>query len=194
MVIDYLKSNFSAHGTAIAYVFFDYKDDENQSVSAMLANLLRQLSEYLQYIPQELQSLYGSRFLDPNQKNPTTEQWIALIELLCKKFSRTFLIIDALDECPEFDDNSNEVRAKMVSSLLRLSRSAHVFVTSRPSVDVAAKIPGCMTLRIQAKYSDLRSYLKARKTEHTALGTIIDQDPALEGHLEDTICRKSNGM
>ncbi len=160
----------------------------------MLANLLRQLLEHLQHIPQEVQSLYGSRFVDQDQKNSTIEQWIALIELLCKKFCRTFLIVDALDECPELDDNSNEARAKMISSILRLSKSAQVFVTSRPSVDVAAKIPECMTLRIQARYSDLRSYLKARKTEHTALKKIIVQDPALEKHLKDTICRKSNGM
>ena len=175
MVINYLKSSFPAHNTAIIYVFFDYKDEKNQSVSAILANLLRQLLEHLQHIPQEVQSFYGSRFVDPNQNNSTIEQWIALIELLCKKFCRSFLIVDALDECPELDENSNEARAKMFSSILRLSKSAHVFLTSRPSVDVAAEIPGCMTLSIRARYSDLRSYLKARKTEHTALKKIIDQ-------------------
>lgn len=128
------------------------------------------------------------------QEKPTIEHWIALIELLCKSFRRTFLIVDALDECPELDDNFDEVRAKMVSSILTLSKVSYVFVTSRPNVDLAAEVPGCITLRIQAKDSDLRSYLKARKTDHTALRRIIDQDPALEKHLEDTICRKSNGM
>lgn len=160
----------------------------------MLANLLRQLLEHLQNIPREIQSLYESSFLGQDRKTLTTEQWIAMIQLLCNSFRRTFLIVDALDECPELDNHSDEVRARMVSSILRISKSAHIFITSRPNVNVAAEVPGCTTLKIQAKDSDLRSYLKVRKTDHTALGRIVDQDPALEKHLGDTICQKSNGM
>lgn len=97
-----------------------------------------------------------------------------MTQILCKSFRRTFLIVDALDECPELDDHSDEVRARMVSSILRISKSAHIFVTSRPNVNVAAEVPGCTTLKIQAKDSDLRSYLKAGKTDQTALGRIVD--------------------
>ncbi len=175
-------------------MFFDYKDHKNQTVPKILANIVRQLLEHLQNIPQDIQSLYDARFISEGQKMETTEQRIALIELLCKSFRRAFLIVDALDECPEYDDRSNEVRAKMASSLLALSRVSYVFVTSRPNVNVASEIPGCITLKIQAKDSDLRAYLKARKTDHKALKRIVDQDPALGKHLEDTICRKSKGM
>ena len=193
-MIRHLQIICPADSTAIAYVFFDYKDHKNQTVPRILANIVRQLLEHLQNIPREVQSLYDARVINESHKMETTEQWIALIELLCKSFRRTFLIVDALDECPEFDDHSNEVRAKMASSLLALSRVSYVFVTSRPNVDVASKIPGCITLEIRAKDSDLRAYLRARKTDHKALKRIVDQDPALEKHLEDTICRKSNGM
>ena len=194
IVINDLQSNPPVSGTAVAYIYFDYKNKDTHNVLAVFSNILRQLLEQLNIIPREIQELYDSISSERKENNLNIDQCFSFIQLVCKDFARTFLIFDALDECPVHDSSSNEFRSKMVSLIQRLSQLTTIFVTSRPHVNLTLEIRNCGCLDVQATDSDMCAYLKARAANHKILRRIIDQNPALENHLVDTICSKAKGM
>ena len=194
IVIDHLQSNCSAYHTAIAYVYFDYKSKDTQNVGAVVLMILRQLIEQVKQTPQELVDSYESLPPDRKENNLQVDQCLSFIQTTCKDFDKVFLVFDALDECPVHGDSSNELRSKMISTIQKMSLYASIFVTSRPHVNLAQQIPNCLSLEVRATHSDMCAYLQARSADYKLLRRIVDQNPALEAHLVETICSKARGM
>ena len=195
LVIDYLESRIEAFKPVVAYVFFDYKDQGRQTVTAILRSLLRQVIESIGEVPQSIQQSYDA--LPPsNEENTMDEdQCITLLECLIKNEPRdTFFIFDALDECPDIDHNSNEARSRIASAMKRLAIVGRLFVTARPHVHPATVIPDYHRLEIRATDPDMRCYIDGRIKEHQRLLRLVGSDPHLADRLNETLCRKANGM
>lgn len=163
-------------------------------MSAVFSSILRQLLERIRTIPQEIQHYYDSLPPERRENSLDIDQCVSFIQLVCKKFESIFLVFDALDECPVYDINTNELRSKMISTIERVSHCAAIFITSRPHLELAEELRECTNLEVRATDSDMHAYLKARTASHAILGRIFRQDPGLESHLIETICNKSNGM
>ena len=194
IVIDYIQTNPPLSRTAIAYVYFDYKNKDTQNVLSIFCNILRQLLEQTGKVPQEIQHLYDSLPSERKENNLSMDQCIAFMQIGCQNFDKIFLIFDALDECLVQDNNSNELRSKMISTIQKASNFGSIFVTSRPHVNLTQELNDCVCLEVRASDSDMCAYLKARTADHKILRRIVDHSPALESHLIDTICSKANGM
>lgn len=195
LVIDHLESRIAAIKPIVAYIFFDYKDQGRQTVTAILRSLLRQVIEFIGEIPQPIQHLYDA--LTPNKGESTMDEdrCISLLESLLKIEPRdAFLIFDALDECPDIGHDSNEVRSKITSAMKRLAIVGRLFITARPHVHLATVIPDCHRLDIRATDPDMRCYIDARIKEHKRLTRLIGSDAQIIYRLNETLCRKANGM
>ena len=194
IVVDYLQSKAPLSRTAVAYIYFDYKNKDTHNVLSVFCSILRQLLEQIGQIPQEIQHFYDSLPSDRKENNLNLDQCFGFIHTVCRGFDNVFLIFDAVDECPVHDMNSNELRSKVVSTVERASKFASIFVTSRPHVNLASELNDCASLEVRATDSDMCAYLKARTANHKVLRRIVDHSPALEDYLVDTICKKANGM
>lgn len=194
IVVDHIQSNTPLSNTAVAYIYFDYKNKDTQSVLSVFCNIVRQMLEQIANVPQEIQQFYDSLPSEHKENNLNVDQCFAFILIVCKDFDRVFLVFDALDECTVHDKNSNELRSKMISAIQKVSQSGSIFVTSRPHVNLTQELNDCACLEVRATDSDMCSYLKARTADHRILRRIVDHNPALEIHLVDTICNKANGM
>ena len=194
LVINHLESRIAAIKPIVAFIFFDYKDQERQTVTAILRSLLRQVIESIGEIPQSIQQFYGA--LPPKEENTMDEdKCTSLLECLIRNEPRdTFLIFDALDECPDIDRESNEVRSRITSAMKRLATVGRLFITARPHVHPATVIPDCHRLEIRATDSDMRCYIDARIKEHKRLVRLVGSDLQLAKRLNETLCRKANGM
>ena len=194
MVIDHLQSSTNFSKIAVAYVYFDYKNNETQNVLVILYNLLRQLLEQLDTVPQELQRNFESFSSRRKENKMTLDECYSFIQNISQKFGKVFLVFDAVDECPVHDTNSNELRPKIISMIQKVSSSARTFVTSRPHVNLAQDLNDCISIDVRASHSDMYAYLEARIDDHTLLRKQVNQDPALKKHLIGTIGSKANGM
>ena len=195
LVISHLESRIAAFKPMVAYIFFDYKDQERQTVKAILCSLLRQVIESVGEIPQSIQQIYDT--LPPEKEVNTMDehQCVSLLEDLIRNEPRdTFLIFDALDECPDIDHNSNEVRSRITSAMKSLATVGRLFITARPHVHPATVVPGCHRLEIRATDRDMRCYINARVQGHPRLLRLVGSDPQLANRLGETLCRKANGM
>ena len=81
----------------VAYLYFDYKNRDNQPKETIIANLLHQLIIQLDELPHEIELLY-----DRYQRSPP--EYSKLLDALVrcsKEFGSVQFMLDAFDECSE---------------------------------------------------------------------------------------------
>ncbi len=108
----------------------------------------------------------------------------------------TFLIIDALDECP---NNSGE-REELCSALAKMKEwsasNLHILVTGRREADLIEPLdPLCTTdpIYIQgaAVQSDIRKFVRSQLTQNKRLRTWSAET---QDEIEQTLVEGANGM
>jgi hypothetical protein len=95
--IESLSSAGSAH---VAYFYFDFKDTGKQDSHALLSSLLIQLSDQSELFYDVLHRLYSAHH--DGSKQPTDDSLMQCLKdmLAIMGHVPTYLIMDALDECP----------------------------------------------------------------------------------------------
>jgi hypothetical protein len=153
MVVEYLNQKYGAK-SAIAYVYFDYKDQETQDVVNLLANILKQALSRLDGISDDLFTVLDDmrsqsrHFLDSSKV-------IEIIRLVAEHLTRTYIIVDALDECRD-----SSTRTHLLESLDKLrSKKIKIFVASRPHIQ---HIRGAEVLQIRARDTDIETYVRSK--------------------------------
>ncbi len=127
----------------LAYFYFDFRDEEKKNLRKSVACLLVQLSAYSKPcydIIDHLYSEYGKGMYQPSDR--------ILIDRLKEMLTVVtphpiFIIMDALDECP--DDTGmptpREAVLDFFKDLVEQSfPSLHICVTSRPEIDIQTKL------------------------------------------------------
>ena len=155
LVIDRLVAFFSYRNAAVAYHYFDFRDQQCQSAEAMLASLLKQLATAKTELSIHVLELY--RKFTRQQRQPKQEDLEEVMVPTCEAFDRVFLVIDALDEC------SPERRRPVLEALNRLHeiQSISIFVTSRPYPgDVMKAFAPFPKIAIEARDPDIRKYVR----------------------------------
>lgn len=110
----------------VAYVYFDYKEQDQQEPAEVLSSLVNQLVSQLGALPVEIEALYDG--LGPKNHKPTLENLFAALLVASKQFCQTFLVFDALDEC-----HPTTQRAVLLPLFRRMGDDGiNVFLTSRP--------------------------------------------------------------
>lgn len=96
-VVDYLWASQSMDSaTGIAYIYLNYRRSEEQTVELLLGNVLKQLAFCRGSVWESLQRLYEK---SRSQMRSSPEELSDAAQSILQQNSRTFVIIDALDEC-----------------------------------------------------------------------------------------------
>ena len=125
----------------MAYFYFDFRDANKQKLQNLLPSLLIQLSSRSEIRCDMLFKLYSDH--DRGVEKPS--DW-AMIDFLNEMLSAethvpTYIIIDALDECPITSSvpSPREEVLNFVDELVGLHLpNVHICVTSRPELDIRA--------------------------------------------------------
>ena len=125
---------------SVAYFYFDFKDDNKQRRRNLLPSLLVQLSARSDPRCDILARLYSAH--DRGAQKPSDRDMTrCLIEMLSLPHGPTYIILDAVDECPNTSGipSPRKEILGLVKELvdLRLS-NVHICVSSRPEVDIQA--------------------------------------------------------
>ena len=128
-----------------------------------------------------------SRYKDHLGKGirPTCQQILEALKSATGMFSKTFVVVDALDEC------SKETRAELLIALQHLSSTVSLLVTSR---DPAQGFHAISHLDIQADGQDVRRYIEGRLPRVRFLKIHVDSDPALQEDIVKAIVGNVKGM
>ena len=123
----------------LAYFYFDYKDTEKQDSRALLSSLLVQLSDQSDIFFDTLFSLYSAHKEGSEQPTDNALAWCLEKMLTATGHVPIYLVIDALDECP--NDSVNPSQRKKVLELVEELFVLHhanlrLCITSRPEFDI----------------------------------------------------------
>ena len=189
IVVDHLQTTILDDKNAVAFIYCNYKERVQQTLSNLLSSLARQLIDRSNLIPDTLRSSYSRHV-----KNGTRPSHVELLELLADialGFSSLFLVIDALDECNFIDGT----RTNLVSSLCKyLHQGTHLLFTSRPLGDIESLFKDFPQLEIRASERDIRCHVSGRLVSEPRLVKHIAADADLLNAILDTIVARSDGM
>jgi hypothetical protein len=96
-IIEEVTTICATRSDEFAYFYFDFNDVEKQIVDGFLRSVVLQNFIHRAGIPSDIQSLYDR--CRGNQ--PTREALVGTLLSLLKSSTRTYILIDALDECSE---------------------------------------------------------------------------------------------
>lgn len=104
----------------------------------MLSSLLSQLCTALQNVPGSLKSLYAKC---ENGLEKASEQQLIVALLKCAgEYTSTYLVIDALDECPKDGDERKELLTTIGALHEQQHSNIKFFLTSRPEHDIKTSL------------------------------------------------------
>ena len=126
---------------SIAPFYFDFRDSSKQDVRGALSSILTQLSAESDTFCGVLERLYSTH--KAGSKEPSEDALRGCLKsmLSLQDQGPTFIILDAIDECPNSVDTPSP-REKVLKLIKWLSelRNPHlsICITSRPEVDIEA--------------------------------------------------------
>jgi NACHT domain-containing protein len=138
-IIEDVKNTREDKSALIAYYYFDFKDTSKRGLRGLLTSLLLQLGDHSDRCQHALYKLYTScRDGSEQPSNAALAKCLKAILELPGQLP-TFLIVDALDECPN-TSGTPSAREEVLEFLEDLVGSGHpnlfVCVTSRPEQDI----------------------------------------------------------
>jgi hypothetical protein len=86
---------------AVAYLYCNFRRRDEQKPGDMLASLLKQLIPGLSYIPGGVESLY--KYHNVRLTRPSYQEISVELHSVIGAYSKCFIIVDALEECPITD-------------------------------------------------------------------------------------------
>lgn len=189
VVVDHLERTYRADPTIrIAYIYCNYRRQEEQSTEKLLASLLKQLSQGENCIPNCLRGFY-EHHIDKRTQISLLEIKAAL-HSVAEDCSTVFIVVDALDEC----QNSDGSRQKFLKELFGLQEKHgwNLFMTSRAIPEILGSVSKTsISLEIRASTEDIERYLKGNTSQ---LPAFVQKNQELQQIIAAQISKAVDGM
>ncbi|KKO99367.1 hypothetical protein THAR02_08530 [Trichoderma harzianum] len=189
IVVDHLERTYKTDPTVrIAYIYCNYRRQEEQSIEKLLASLLKQLSRGENCVSNCLRGFYKDHV------NKRTQ--ISLFEIqmalhsVAENYSTVFIVIDALDECQNLDGS----RQKFITELFNLQEKCgwNLFMTSRAIPEIVDRCSKTnISLEIRASAEDIEIYLKGNTSQ---LPAFVQKNQELQQMIAAGISKAVDGM
>ncbi|KAI9445648.1 hypothetical protein BJY52DRAFT_424755 [Lactarius psammicola] len=151
MIIQDIKTACISGCAHMAYFFFDFKDKGKQDPRALLSSLLIQLSNQSDKFCDVLLGLFSAH--EGGSEQPTYDSLAQCLKnmLIIAGQVPIFLIVDALDECPNDSGipTPRELVLGLAKELVDLRRpNLRVCITSRPEFDIRTTLEPLATQQL----------------------------------------------
>ncbi|KAJ3458785.1 hypothetical protein MRS44_012894 [Fusarium solani] len=188
IVVEELMKQFQDDtSVSVSYIYFNYQQQENQTIDQVFGSLLRQLVARQSNIPAAVEELYREHIRWGSKL--AFEEVCDLIHRLSSLYSRGFIIVDALDECPLRDGRRNTILSEFME--LQTTLSANIMCTSRPIPEIEAWFPKAVSVEVRASEHDVRKYLDG---QFGRLPGFVARNPDLQEQVKSQIVQVVDGM
>ena len=169
----------------LAFLYFDYKRHNQQTLADLLSSLLVQLAMQPSGITDEAKALRQRHF--GRNTRPSLNDITNTLHSIAQGFSRVFLVVDALDEC------EMSLCRPLLDALFHLQAKsqANFFATSRALPEIGVRFDGATSLEIRADEADVRRYLENKITQQRSP---VLRKPGLQMDIVTQISAVIDGM
>ena len=185
-VIDHLHRTYSTNNIGIAFMYCDYKEQEQQTSVNLISSLLQQLVEQQSSVPDEVHSLWEEH--TRRRTRPGLAECSRLLQSIASAFSKVFIVIDALDESSEI------TRDDLIAEIQKLASRLHLMATSRHNANIEQSFSDSIQLEIQAHDADVKAYIRTQIDKRERLKKFVRADPSLQEMIETKLASKAQGM
>jgi hypothetical protein len=189
----------SAGLAIMAYYYFDFRDAKKQDRYGLISSLLSQLSAKSDSCHELLSRLYSDSVTgigkpDSNALTACIKDMLSLPEK-----GPVYIIIDALDECPDVSGNpsAREEVLELVEELVYLNLpNVHLCVASRPEIDIRKALEPLNPLEMSlhnevGQKNDIMKYIKFVIYSDRKMLSWREEDKQL---VVNTLFDKAGGM
>ena len=183
----------------LAYYYFDFRDQDKQNVRHLITSLLVQLAMSSNPCREIIYSLYSD--YGNGTQHPSNEALVDHLKEMLRATAEhpTYIILDALDECPDSSGmpTPREAVLEFVEDLVgqRLP-NLHICVTSRLEVDIKHRLEP-----LAFKAVSLHDESGQKKDVADYVNTVVYSDAKMQGWRDDDkelaiklLSEKADGM
>jgi Cdc6-like AAA superfamily ATPase len=188
IVIDDLTTKFkNDEDVGVAYLYCNFRRQNEQNAEDLLASLLKQLSQRRSFLPDYVKKLYDDH--KKNETRPSFDEISRVLQSVVALYSRAFIIVDALDECKE----SNGCRTRLLSEIFSLQamKGANLFATSRFIPEITEKFGGSLSLEVHAIDEDVERWMDGHMSQ---LPSFVKGNQDLQQEIKTEIVKAIDGM
>ena len=188
-VIDELHSLFEDDtSVSVLYIYCNFRRQLEQRPIDLLANMLKQLTQKSSSVPQSIDHLYKHH--QKGRTRPSTNEICQALQSVVRAHSKTFIIVDALDECEAADGALQRFISELFD--LQAKTQANLLVTSRFIPDIERCFEGRSTkLEIRASDEDLKRYLDGSMLK---LPRFVSRSADIQREIKTAIIKAATGM
>jgi len=175
MVIDRLRN---ADNMAVACVYCDFHAQNEQSATALLGTLLKQVVSALEQIPEEVQRAFGKSKGRLGDRRPLLPDILEMLAESLACLERAFICIDALDEFPA--DHRSELWESL-QKIVHMRPNVRLFLTGGFQIrsEVKKYFPRTVKqLQISPSKHEIGLYMRMRLRDlkHNAMDKELEAD------------------
>ena len=190
---------------SLAFFYFDFRDkDKKQDFRNFITSLLVQLSAYSSPCCKILSDIYSTHGKGTQQPNNDVLKTCLRKMLEGTEKQPVYIIVDALDECPNFDEcpdsgmsTPREVVLDLLENLIRLDLpNLRICVTSRPEIDIKMALEqlphSSVSLHDEiGQKEDISDYVRGVVYSDKKMWRLRDDD---KGLVIEELSNKADGM
>jgi hypothetical protein len=200
-VIQDIMAECESGSAIMVYFYFDFKDLRKQTCHDLLLSLVSQLSTRSSACCDILHRVYEAH--DKGTRQPSDDTLKECLQAMLRLLAQgpTFIILDALDECPDssgFPSPRDEV-LQLVKEFVDLRlRGLYICATSRPEVDIRAVLEPLAFRSVSlhdesGQKNDIANYVRnvVNSSPSTAMRRWRAEDKKL---VIETLTERADGM
>ena len=185
LVIDHLHTAYMNEGTAVIYAYCYYKERSQQSLPNILGGLLKQLLSLRSTVSADVKASYQA--CQDHPVNRTLAEISGLLRAELGRYRKVFIIIDALDE---YSENQNDCDS-LLAEVEQLRGYSNMMLTSRFVAPYVDAFCGASRVTITAEDRDVRKYLES---QIPTLPKFVKANRDLQELIIQTITKAVEGM
>ena len=193
-IINQVRQEFSPmDNSALVYFYFDFNDHQKQNPENMIRSLILQVFDQCRVAFDKLRPLFSS--CNDGGKHLDITGLVEVFKDIVHELDKTFIILDALDECPQ----SQEL-FKIIEQIHGCdSQDLHILTTSRNLTNVAEALDPLtnpedrVSIDAALVNNDILAYVDERLQYDTGLKRWKSM-PQVQTEIRGTLMKKADGM
>ncbi|KAL8644167.1 MAG: hypothetical protein Q9226_007903 [Calogaya cf. arnoldii] len=189
IIVDYLrKVQTKTESFGVAALYCNFKEErQTQTTENLLAGVCVQLAKGLSgSLPTSLVDIHESH--SRLKTRPTLTEILKVLDDIVHDLDAVYVVIDALDECPE------QTRNTLLTRTEALPESTRLLMTTLYVDDIINRYRDCPKIEIRATDNDLAKYITSRIASNNRLTRLVRGQATLEHEICERVKWKADGM
>ena len=193
-LIEHMQQRCSDSEAASVYFYCDHRNPKAQKLWNLLMTLAVQLVRQSSDCLEDVNALLDTKSGDFHRKIMVAE-YISLLRIISLRFTRTFVVIDALDECSEGDVFVEGLRALVSEG--NDGTNIQIVVTSRNDINLERLLLPLTTMELSLRGSvgeDVRAFVGGEMERRIKSRKLKLRDPGLTDVILNTLVDRADGL